>query len=260
MSDLEGFSQFNFTAENSTHPVYFQGEGPAVILLHELSGMIPECVELARRISRAGFTVFLPLLFGQPNQPLSIPQTLSFAVQICISKEFYCFAKRQSSPITDWLRALCREAKRRCDGKGVGVIGMCLTGGFVFSLMADDAVLAPVASQPSLPFPITTEHKQALGISDEELDQIKAKLTPGVNLLAVRFSEDGTCPAERFVRLRREFGDKVETIEIDSSPGNPHDISSMSHAVLTVHFVDRPEHPTRQAMNRILAFFQEKLT
>ncbi|MEB3278833.1 MAG: dienelactone hydrolase family protein [Lyngbya sp.] len=260
MSELEGFSEFNFTAENATRPVYDQGVGPAVVILHELPGMIPECVELARRICNQGFTVFLPLLFGQPNQPLSIPQTLAFAVQICISKEFYCFAKGESSPITNWLRALCREAKQRCNGKGVGVIGMCLTGGFVFSLMADDAVLAPVASQPSLPFPVRTKHKQALGISHQELAQIKAKLTPGVNLLALRFSEDGTCPRERFVRLRQEFGDQVETIEIDSSPGNPHQISSMAHAVLTVHFVDNPEHPTHQALTRILAFLDEKLT
>ncbi|MGQ9869258.1 hypothetical protein [Leptodesmis sp.] len=36
--------------------------------MHELPGMIPQCVDLGRAIARAGFTVFLPLLFGKPNQ------------------------------------------------------------------------------------------------------------------------------------------------------------------------------------------------
>ncbi|ERT07459.1 hypothetical protein M595_2586 [Lyngbya aestuarii BL J] len=121
---------------------------------------------------------------------------------------------------------------------------MWLTRGFVLSLMADDAVLIPVASQPSVSFSMTTEYKQSLGISDLELAQPNAKLTPGVNLLALQFSGSRTCPAERFVRLRREFGDQVETIEIDSASGNPHQISPMAYAVLTVHFVDSPEYPT----------------
>ncbi|EAW38509.1 hypothetical protein [Lyngbya sp. PCC 8106] len=67
-----------------------------------------------------------------------------------------------------------------------------------------------------------------------------------MNLLALRFSKDKTSPAEHFVRLRWEFGDKVETIERDSSSGNPHRILPMADAVLTVHFVDSPEHPTSQ--------------
>lgn len=74
------------------------------------------------------------------------------------------------------------------------------------------------------------------------------------------FSEDRTCGVERFVRLRSEFGDKLETIEIDSSSENPHRILSMVDAVLTVHFVDSPEHPTSEATTRILTFFNEKLT
>jgi hypothetical protein len=43
------------------------------------------------------------------------------------------------------------------------------------STLADDAVLPPVASQPSFPFPMTTEHKQLLRISDRELAKLKAK-------------------------------------------------------------------------------------
>ncbi|MGK7871908.1 MAG: dienelactone hydrolase family protein [Xenococcaceae cyanobacterium] len=259
MTPLEGFSEFSFTFEDSTRPVYYQGNGPAVVIMHELPGMIPECIDLARRIAKEGFTVFLPLLIGKPNQPFSILRTLAYTVQICLSREFYCFVKRQSSPITNWLRALCREVYARCDNRGVGVIGMCLTGGFVLSLMVDEVVMAPVASQPSLPFAVTPAHKSALGISSEELEKAKERAAEGVNILALRFTEDRTCPAERFVTLRREFGDAIETIEIDSFKDNPDGIPHNAHAVLTVHFVDREGHPTRKAFDRVLTFLKEKM-
>ncbi|GAB4349542.1 MAG: dienelactone hydrolase family protein [Leptolyngbyaceae cyanobacterium] len=266
MADMADFSEFKFTYEGSTRPVYVQGSGPAVVLLHELPGMIPQCVDLGRSIARAGFTVFLPLLFGKPNQPFDSPptagevaQTLGFAIRLCISREFYCFAKREASPITEWLRALCREAYARCDRRGVGVIGMCLTGGFALPLMVDEVIMAPVLSQPSLPFPVTSEHKAALGLSPAALEQAKQRAREGVSPLGFRFTNDNTCPAERFHTLRREFGDAIELIEIDSSPGNAHHIPENAHSVLTVHFVDQPDHPTRQARDRLLAFLQERL-
>ena len=129
---MEDFSTFYFS-ENGTSKrlVYKKGSGAAVILMHELPGMIPECVDLARRFAK-NFTVYLPLLFGEPDRSLSLPKMAEYTAQLCISKEFYCFAKNQSSPITEWLKELCQEAKKECGGKGVGVIGICLTGGIEY--------------------------------------------------------------------------------------------------------------------------------
>jgi hypothetical protein len=42
---------------------------------------------------------------------------------------------------------------------------MCLTGNFALSLMVDESVMAPVLSQPSLPFPITKRHREACTVS-----------------------------------------------------------------------------------------------
>ncbi len=39
---------------------------------------------------------------------------------------------------------LARQAHRECGGRGVGVIGMCVTGGFALSMAVDPAVMAPV--------------------------------------------------------------------------------------------------------------------
>lgn len=272
---MKDFSVFDFSADgSSSRRVYRKGSGPAVILMHELPGMIPECVDLARRIADAGFTVYLPLLFGEPDQPLSLPNVLSYTAQICISHEFYCFAKHQSSPITSWLKALCRKAHQDCGNRGVGVIGMCLTGGFVLSLMADESVIAPVVGQPSLPFGITEAHKAALGISAPELEAAKVRAKQGVRILALRFSEDTISPPERFATLRQEFGDTpkvvedspelcwkrgktLETIEINSKSGNPYNIAKRSHPTLTLGYREKG-HPTNRVFQRVIQFLQEQ--
>lgn len=275
---MKDFTKFEFASEGfPARRVFKKGTGPAVVLMHELPGMIPECVDLARKIAEAGFTVYLPLLFGEPDVPFSIPRTLGFVGQLCISQEFYCFAKKQSSPITQWLRALCREAHTECKGPGVGVIGMCLTGGFVLSLMADESVLAPVASQPSLPLslPLCPAQKSALGISEDELAAAQARNQAGVPLLALRFTDDRTSPSERFDALRQVFGgtpevlqddaelrwkrgETLETLEVVSAPGNPFNIPSKSHPLLTLELREAG-HPTHTAFMRVIEFLREQL-
>jgi hypothetical protein len=46
---------------------------------------------------------------------------------IIVRREFHLFTARASSPIVDWLRALCRTLRESARVPGVGVIGMCLT-------------------------------------------------------------------------------------------------------------------------------------
>ncbi len=47
--------------------------------------------------------------------------------------------------------ALARLAHQECSSRGVGAIGMCLTGGFALCIALDPVVLAPVLAQPRLP-------------------------------------------------------------------------------------------------------------
>ena len=81
----------------------------------------------------------------------------------CVSREFANWATSTTSPITVWLRALARAEHERCGGPGVGAVGMCFTGGFALAMMVDDELIAPVLSQPSLPFPIGKKRKRDLG-------------------------------------------------------------------------------------------------
>ena len=256
---LEGFETFSFTHDGGTRTVYRRGNGPGVVVMHEIPGITPQVEEFARRVSDAGFTVYLPHMFGVPGRPISVGYIFGEMVRACVSREFAILAKRQASPITEWLRALCRRAHQECGGRGVGALGMCLTGNFALALMVDDSVMAPVLSQPSLPFPVSQAHRAALHVSDDALAVAKRRAAAGCGVLGLRFTADRACPPERFATLRREFGEHFEAIEIDSSPGNPHGIKRGAHSVLTTDLIDAEGHPTRAALDRVLAFFRERL-
>ena len=256
---LDGFEEFSFTSEGASRSVYRRGSGPGVVVIHEIPGITPEVARFARWVAEDGFTAFVPHLFGTPGKPFSGGYVASQMVRACVSREFSVLARGESSPITDWLRALCRHVHRECGGPGVGAIGMCLTGNFALSLMVDDSVMAPVLSQPSLPFPVSRSHRRALHLSEEDLTVVKGRVRTGCRVLGLRFTHDPLCPPERFQRLREELGDGFEAVEIDSGPGNPHGIGRTAHSVVTHDLVDEEGHPTRDALDRVLALFRERL-
>jgi dienelactone hydrolase len=254
MSTID-FSEFAFSDGGIEHRVFKAGRGPGVLLMHELPGMTGACTALAEEIARE-FTVFLPLMFGRPGDYAP----LRSLARLCIGREFKLFANRGGSPIADWLRALCRKIHRDCGGAGVGAIGMCLTGNFAISLMADPAVLAPVASQPSLPLAWSGAGRAALAVTDADLDAATGRGKSGVTLLGLRFSDDRLCPRERFATLTQTFGPAFAKIEIDSSKGNRWGIRANAHSVLTDDFVDASGHPTRAARDAVLDFLRERLS
>jgi len=249
-----GFSEFAFSAGNIEHRVFRTGGGPGVVILHELPGMTDACSAFAEEVARE-FTVYLPLMFGKPGDYAP----LRSLVRLCIGREFRLFAHGGGSPIADWMRALCRKVHLDCGGPGVGVIGMCLSGNFALSLMADPSVLAPVASQPSLPLGLSRRSREALAVTQAEMDAAIARAQSGVTLLGLRFSDDKLCPRERFETLQQAFGPAFVEIEIDSSKGNRWGIRPGAHSVLTDDFVDESGHPTREARDAVLAFLRERL-
>jgi dienelactone hydrolase len=136
---------------------------------------------------------------------------------------------------------------------------MCITGNFALSLMVDPVVVAPVLSQPSLPFPMGSVRRAGMHISDGDLETVKQRCAGGAKLLALRFTHDPLCPPERFEAMRRALGDGFEGIEIDSSAGNSWGIKRTAHSVVTNDLIDEAGHPTRQALDRVLSFFRERL-
>jgi dienelactone hydrolase len=227
--------------------------------MHEIPGITPEVARFARRVADAGFTVFLPNLFGTPDRKMTPLYAGGQMARACISREFRVFAANATSPIVSWLRALCAAAHAELGGPGVGAIGMCLTGNFALALMVDAHMMAPVLSQPSLPIGISRTSNRGLHLSEGDLEIVKRRAASGVPLLAMRFTDDRLCPGERFERLREELGPSFEAIEIDSAPGNAARIPRTAHSVVTADLVDEAGHPTRVALDRVLSFFAERL-
>ena len=256
---LAGFEQAPHTALGVTKDVYRMGSGPAVIVMSEIPGITPEVADFARRVAGCGLTAVMPHLFGEDGRPMSVGYVARSFVGSCISKEFTVLARRRTSPVMAWLRALAADEHARCGGPGVGAVGMCFTGGFALGMMVDEVVVAPVLSQPSLPLPTSAANRRDLGISDRDLAVVRARAEAGTCVLALRFTGDRACPPERFAHLREELGDAFIGVELDSSAGNPHGHKRAAHSVLTNELDDRPGTPTRNALDQVLTFFTDRL-
>jgi hypothetical protein len=155
---------------------------------------------------------------------------------------FTIFAANRSSPVVDWLKPLAREAHRECGGRGVGVIGLCLTGGFALSMAVDPAVVAPVMGEPGLPYFF---HSDKLDISPTDLDRVKARTAAeGLTVRGYRFEGDRLCKAERFATLRRALGPAFIGKEIPNNAANPNGLKAQkgfAHSVFTIDLIDEAE-------------------
>ncbi len=256
---LSDFDTTTFTHDGTTKTVYRRGAGPAVVVMTEMPGITPSVLDFARRVEALGCTVAVPDLFGEAGREPSNGYIAKSIIKGCVSKEFEALAKSKTSPVTVWLRALATSLHEECGGPGVGAVGMCFTGGFALAMMVDPTIVAPVLSQPSLPFALSNKHKADLGISDADLRIVRDRVDDGVCVIGLRFTGDSLVPAERFARLRAELGDGFVGVEIDSSPGNPHGHAKDAHSVLTEGLIDEPGQPTRDALDQVLNLFRERL-
>ena len=162
-AELKDFTKESFEADGKRRDVFRRGTGPAVIVISEMPGITPPVAQFGRRVAAAGCTAVLPVLFGDPGRPATPGYALQSLGPACVSREFTAFALKKTSPITVWLRKLAAAEHERCGGPGVGAVGMCFTGGFALAMMVDDIVLAPVLSQPSLPFPCPRSSRRTSG-------------------------------------------------------------------------------------------------
>jgi dienelactone hydrolase len=265
---LSDFEKTTFTHDGKTRTIYRQGEGPAVLVIAEMPGITPKVADFARKVVGIGCSAVMPHLFGEPGRdpdPKAHGRLGGLAtfvrpmVPACISREFTVLATGRSSPVVDWLRALSASEHERCGGPGVGAIGMCFTGGFALAMATDDRLLAPVLSQPSMPFGIGAARRRNIDISPEELEVVKGRCAAeGLKVIGMRFTGDRLVPPERFDFLREQLGDAFVAIELDDDAANP-DAAVPPHSVVTEHLVDEPGEPTRDALDTVLELFRERL-
>src|SRR5436190_14013034 len=253
---LADFEHRQITLQGKTKLVFVSGSGPAVIVMTEMPGISPHVARFARWIRDAGFTVWMPNLFGSPGRPLTLGYALTSMVRGCISREFRAFAANESSPVTQWLKALAAHAHPISGGKGVGAIGMCFTGNFALSMMLEPAMRAPVLSQPSLPI----GRRGGMHIAPDELARVKERMErEDLTVLAYRFAGDSFCRAERFAAYEQALGDRFVGRVLPDSGANPDAAMKNPHSVVTAHLIDREGEPTRAALDEILVFFRTRL-
>ncbi len=264
---LEDFDQQDITLDEVTKRTYVAGSGPAVIVMTEMPGISPQVARFARWVRDAGFTVYMPSLFGTDGAVPSAEEGEAVMRRACISAEFRAFANKKgankSSPVTLWLRALAKRAHAQCGGPGVGAIGMCFTGNFALTMMLEPCMLAPVLCQPSLPF----DDPAGLEIAPNELAAVKQRLDrENLTVMAYRFEGDKFCKAERFAAYSEALGQRFVARILPDSAANQVGLNSFfehvvatPHSVVTAHLIDETGQPTVAARDEILAFFKQRL-
>lgn len=241
---LNGWTKGSFTAAGITHDTYRKGSGPLVVVVHEVPGITPKVAAFAEEVVSAGFTVVMPDLLGTPGKEMSNGYAMSSLVKVCVSKEFTAMARNKTSPIIGWLRALGRSLHQEIGGKGIGAVGMCFSGGFALGMMLDDHMIAPVLSQPSLPFPMGAERAADLNLSPDDALVVKRRADEGCQVLGLRYTGDRLV-GTRFDSLRELLGDAFIAVELPSS-------KKTDHSVLT-------EQRDEPSVRRVIGFFSEKL-
>ncbi|MGA0080488.1 MAG: dienelactone hydrolase family protein [Ilumatobacteraceae bacterium] len=241
---IAGWDQSSFTHEGVTHSTWRRGSGPVVIVVHEIPGVTPNVIEFAERVVNEGFTVVMPLLVGEVGRSPSGAYIAQSMAKVCISREFTTMAMHKTSPIISWLRALARQLHAEVGGIGVGAVGMCFSGGFALGMMVDDIVVAPVLSQPSLPFAIGGSRAADLNLSESDQARVVERAQTGCQVLGLRYTGDKLV-GTRFATLHKLLGDAFIAVEFAST-------NKQDHSVLT-------EQIQPKAVERVLQFFNDKL-
>ena len=259
---LDDFIPSQITLDGIEKKVYTAGRGPAVVVMTEMPGISPHVARFARWVRDAGFTVYMPSLFGRDGAVPQAGEGAAVFKRACVSAEFRAFASNASSPVTQWLRALARFAHEACGGPGVGAIGMCFTGNFALSMMMEPAMLAPVVCQPSLPL----DDPAGMNVAADELAAVRQRLErEDLSVMAYRFEGDRFCKAERFTAFSQALGERFVARVLPDSAANPDtppffaQLVASPHSVVTAHLINEAGQPTLAARDEILAFFARRL-
>ncbi|HRM14407.1 MAG TPA: dienelactone hydrolase family protein [Acinetobacter parvus] len=194
---------------------------PAILLLHELFGILDVYREDAQDLADRGYLVYVPNLFSGGAVKYCIRAMVSKAGRINAADS------EVNQEIHVLLDAL--KADPRSNGR-LGMLGQCLTGGYVIQMAKREDMLAPVVYHHSLGI-------QGVGVpSKESLDEVRI-------LQGHWATVDPFCPATKRNKFIQELGDRVEAYTYNM----PHGFRSVSRGLpeakvvwqRTIDFFDR---------------------
>ena len=205
---------------------------PALLLLYEVFGLVPEMKRVARELADEGYVVLIPDLFDRGPKPL------------CIARAVRAISQQKGQPLDD-LEAARRwlAARPEVDASRIGAIGFCLGGGFalVLAMTGRYQVAAPFYGEA----PATMASSCPVVASYGGRDLSFAKFAPRLrkNLEALGVPHD--------VKLYPEAGHSFYTQTPAGLMGFLGGIGPMR--------VGHHEESARDARARIVAFFREHL-
>ena len=239
-------------------PLGGQRLAPPVLVLHEYPALSASCLDFAQRLADQGFTVYVPVLFGNRQGSVGATALLGTTLELAFSPDWNVFVgEHEHSPITDWIRTLSRDIAKK-NHHCIGVIGMCLTGSFPLALMSEDCVAAPVVCQPATPLlPLTPEGRRAIGISNEELQAgIVAAQTHGKKVFFTRYALDSISNEEKADNIKSRLGDLLLDHTICQKDYALYHLQKTLHATLTTCVQSVP---ARRLFQELVSFLHQRL-
>jgi dienelactone hydrolase len=275
-AERAGYRREAFEAGGIRHAVYRGGEGPPVILLHEMPLLSWRTIALADVIRDHGYRVVMPRFGGSiagrtDGRAGRLLRRSANAIWMCVSWQFVVLVQKRTSPIAAWLQALARdEQSRRASGTGgttgpVGVVGMCFSGGFALAAAVDPSVAVAVSSQPALPFAwglLGRIPGQAAdpGVSPADLDRLAERAAEGdLCIRAYRYSNDRIAPLARIEGLVERLGPGITFVPIQLDPSDPPSHPVLSDAATAEGEGSTPAHRARVALDDLLRSLDERL-
>ncbi len=249
-----------FETDGLRHSVFSEIDTnqPAILLLHELPGMTPQCLSLATNIASRGYTVYLPLMFGRPDENNDL-STIWNTVFLLLDCKWSLFHKYETPGIVKDLKIITNEIEQRQGPKKMGVVGMCLTGTLPLSLLSNTNVETLVLSQPAMPFGFTSAQKSALGLSFADMCFAVNRVSQEqLTILGLRFASDTICTSNRFNSLHQLFGSNFHDLTIPEYECRTN-ICTTLHSVLCEQYDNAPGSPTRNRFDAMMANFDKCL-
>lgn len=257
--DLHGFERRGFNEAGLHCPVFVSDTGQApILLLHELPALTPEVAHLGRVLVAAGFRVYMPSLLGRPGQVPTAMDKANSGAQVCIRSEFNALGRGDHTrPIVAGLRRLAAQASDEANGASVGVLGLCLTGGFALAVALEAPVAAAVAAEPSLPLLAPNN----VDLSPADQTALASRLRAGeVRAMVLRFQGDDLSPCGKLRRYGEGLGETLVSRCLDDEAADPRRTGKpRHHCVLTNHLVEAPGEQTLAVRDEVVAFFDWRL-
>ncbi len=201
-----------------------QGPWPGVLLLHEMFGLTSQVRADARHLAREGFLVMAPDLYTDGMG--------RYCIRAFFSREFLA-NKGATAQIGEVHRLLdLLKAEPDCNRR-IGMIGMCMTGGFVLQMARRDDLAAPVVYHHGFGV-------RGSGITDGDAAAIRGPVQGHF------LTDDPICPRRKVEALAGQLGDRLE---VNLYPGGGHGLrSALRHTPAS-----------EEAWQRTLSFLHEQL-